>query len=354
MPFLPLSNLSHKFRWEIGLPLSGPTYEEAIECLKSKHFCGKANELGADALGTSIREAILEPFRWNHLTFQENHSNSSRGPKDSGIAAQDGVTGQPGESFHSGGTRVESNILGSNRNSINALLNHEVPTRGQQSSSVSAPFQITNGAVLDGREKRGLGSQADTDGLFKRRRTDTIRSHDSSLSQPSNGLAHGQEIAIGNLAPETTGRKVAKTVEVEKLKDPLGIHLFDGINATRMRRLEMINGWRKFTNTVRLHVPVVEGEDFTLEVWLPTSFGKSISQAIISSTKDLGNLLSDYIFEATKASNFMIKADSRGTQNFAGAVIVSFSNGDNDDSDCKVEVMLNYRVGFGILMRVFS
>ncbi|KAF7870607.1 hypothetical protein EAF04_004351 [Stromatinia cepivora] len=192
---------------------------------------------------------------------------------------------------------------------------------------------------------------------------------DSSLSQPSNGIPHGQVGAIGNPIPgdtnfsvvsqaksayqtEATGKKVAKTADVDKLEHLLGAHFLNGIYATRMRHLEKVNGWRKFTNAVRLHVPFIEGEDFALEVWLSASFGQSILQAMINSTKDLRNLLGDYIFEATKVSNWMVEAEKKGIQDFNGAIIVSFPDGD-DSSDCKMEVMLNCIVGFNLLKSVF-
>lgn len=224
---------SYNFRWETALPLDGPIYESAVKHLKSKLFCEKAEKLGADVLGTEIREAILKPFRWNLSVFKQNTSSnivySYRGPTDNGssigsrgphllntsyeypIPTQERISGQPEEAFYNHGeirTEAESSTFGTSRNSINALLNPAEPTQSQQLSPVgSSSIATSSGARLSGYEqistvgehaefgssrgeKRGLESQVEADGLAnKRGRVDTIRSHDSSFSQPSNGLA---------------------------------------------------------------------------------------------------------------------------------------------------------------------
>ncbi|ESZ89495.1 hypothetical protein SBOR_10120 [Sclerotinia borealis F-4128] len=189
-PFLlPLSVANST--WEIKLPLKGPIYTSIIEHLESKSFREKSINLGADALGAEIREAILKPFRWNLSTFKQNtHSNISKpyqGPTDTRESIGPRVpelTGQPDEVFHNneeGGIEAESSTFGSNCSSINTLLNPAEPTQSQQLSSVeSSFFAIGSGAVLSGygqdstadeytefgsnkEEKRGLESPTKTD-----------------------------------------------------------------------------------------------------------------------------------------------------------------------------------------------
>ena len=103
---------------------------------------------------------------------------------------------------------------------------------------------------------------------------------------------------------------------------------------------------------MRLHVAYREGEDFKLEVWLCSSIGKAISQAKMRSVEDLRSMLSDYLFEAMKASNWRQEEERKGMSECACAVDVSFPNAD-DSSDCKVEVMLNFMMGIRVFADIY-
>ncbi|KAF8855975.1 hypothetical protein BDZ45DRAFT_486564 [Acephala macrosclerotiorum] len=202
---------------------------------------------------------------------------------------------------------------------------------------------------------------------------------DPSLSQTSIGLIHDQGGASGEPSPEDANfsvvpqaqatrqveaseTNIAIMADVDKLETTLGGYLFKGINASRMRKGEKDGGMMTLTDTVRLHVAYQEGEDFKLEVWLCSSIGKAISQAKMRSIEDLRSMLGDYLFEAMDASNWR-KEEKRkegerkeekreGMSECTGAVDVSFPNG-NDGSDCKVEVMLNFGTGTGVLAEIY-
>jgi len=132
--------------------------------------------------------------------------------------------------------------------------------------------------------------------------------------------------------------------DVEKLDSRLGGYLFEGLGATRMRHRENQRRVTRFTDTVRLHVAHREGEDFKLEVWVALSIGKAIAQAKMKSIDDLETLLGGYLFEAMKASNWRKEEERTKLPGCTGAVNVSLPNAD-DDSDCKVEVMLSFEAG---------
>ena len=59
----------------MGLPLKGPLYKSAVEHLKAKNFCQVSEKLNANIFGEKIREAIVEPFRWNSSVFTLPHTS---------------------------------------------------------------------------------------------------------------------------------------------------------------------------------------------------------------------------------------------------------------------------------------
>jgi hypothetical protein len=136
--------------------------------------------------------------------------------------------------------------------------------------------------------------------------------------------------------------------EVDKLESTLGGYLFKGKDASHMRHREKDGGMMRFTNTVRLHLPYQEGEDFKLEVWLCSSIGKAISQAKMRSVEDLRSVLGDYLFEAMEASNRR-KEEKTGMSECTGAVNVSFPSGD----DSKLEVMLCFATGKDVYAKIY-
>ncbi|KAJ8062300.1 hypothetical protein OCU04_008846 [Sclerotinia nivalis] len=242
-PFLlPLSVADNT--WETKLPLKGPIYTSTVEHLESKSFREKSKELGADALGAEIREAILQPFRWNLSTFTQNtHSSSYRDSTDTG-----GSTGLRGE----GGTEAGPSTFRSNCNSIDTLLNPVEPTQGQQLSSIeNSSFQITSETVLNEcshdvivGELSGIGSKGKRRDLepqievqdlsSKRRRIDLSSSPDSSIPRPSSGTTYNRQ--GGTIETPTPGNTNIGPAHVHKLESVLASCLFKDVDATHIKR----------------------------------------------------------------------------------------------------------------------
>lgn len=61
-----------QLRWEYELPLTGPSYEKAAQHLVDIGICEESHRIGANVLGTEIREFIIQPFRWNISSAQIN------------------------------------------------------------------------------------------------------------------------------------------------------------------------------------------------------------------------------------------------------------------------------------------
>jgi hypothetical protein len=63
-------------------------------------------------------------------------------------------------------------------------------------------------------------------------------------------------------------------------------------------------------------------------------------------------MLSDYLFRAIKASNQRKEEERKEMLDYTVAIDVSFPNGDND-SDCKVEVMLNFEISINVYANIY-
>ncbi|KFY46794.1 hypothetical protein V494_00326 [Pseudogymnoascus sp. VKM F-4513 (FW-928)] len=62
----PLSDTT----WENAHSLCGSAYDQAVKHLIDLKICELSRKLGADALGTRIRAAAINPFRWSVETFR--------------------------------------------------------------------------------------------------------------------------------------------------------------------------------------------------------------------------------------------------------------------------------------------
>lgn len=202
------------------------------------------------------------------------------------------------------------------------------------------PSSENRGSIATAEDLAGVNAQAENISIL-----------DSSDLQPPGAPISDQQGTTKVTGSKAQGpRQVAGSVEtaimadVEKLDSRLGGYLFEGLGATRMRHRENQRRVTRFTDTVRLHVAHREGEDFKLEVWVALSIGKAIAQAKMKSIDDLETLLGGYLFEAMKASNWRKEEERTKLPGCTGAVNVSLPNAD-DDSDCKVEVMLSFEAG---------
>ncbi|KFY17979.1 hypothetical protein V492_00229 [Pseudogymnoascus sp. VKM F-4246] len=77
--------------WEDAHSLCGSAYDQAVQHLIDLKICELSTELGADNLGTHIRAAAINPFRWSVETFRVAkplHSKSAAGGPGSFPEAQ--------------------------------------------------------------------------------------------------------------------------------------------------------------------------------------------------------------------------------------------------------------------------
>ncbi|KAF7867281.1 hypothetical protein EAF04_005364 [Stromatinia cepivora] len=66
--------------WEDYLPIKGPSHDETVALLESADIKQKSESVHAGRLGTSIREGLLEPFKW-HCSVSasiDQHTRSKR------------------------------------------------------------------------------------------------------------------------------------------------------------------------------------------------------------------------------------------------------------------------------------
>ncbi|TEY73426.1 hypothetical protein BOTCAL_0078g00190 [Botryotinia calthae] len=267
------------------------------------------DQLGADNLNDQAPDSALGQFR-------QDVPLSLPAPSLSITVPEPTLTGHPATSH-------------SNHISINTLLN--------MADCVAEP---TQGRQIDDE----LHSSLSLNG--------TTHNQGGTIEEPTQESAKLGVVsrATGTHQTEAIAPNVAKMAMVDKLQRTFGDHLFTGTDTSRIRRQEKKKRCLSYTDTVRLHNPF-PGMDYKLEFWLCTSVGKTISQAVISSSKNLRNILGEYIFEAMKTSNTRMEQEKKGQGEFTGAVDVLFLDG--DDSDCKMEVMLNYEKGSDILKEVF-
>ncbi|PVH95540.1 hypothetical protein DM02DRAFT_617833 [Periconia macrospinosa] len=174
----------------------------------------------------------------------------------------------------------------------------------------------------------------------------------STSVQEENAIEAGSELAEAshrqNAGQAEDGIEmawVAVMAEMTKIKSVLGSYLFTGIKSSHMRHGE--GEATRLTNTVHLHLPYGPWQDYKLDIWLPSYFGISISQAAKRSAKELEAMLGDFLFKAMNDSNRMM-----GKSAPTGAINVSYPSQDDGD-DCKVEVMLEFQAGGYVYKEIY-
>ncbi|KAM0145975.1 hypothetical protein ACHAQE_010979, partial [Botrytis cinerea] len=70
--------ISIGLNWENYLPIKGAAHEEIIAILKSADIKQKSESIHAGMLGRKIRQGLLEPFKWHHLTSTCPEAASNR------------------------------------------------------------------------------------------------------------------------------------------------------------------------------------------------------------------------------------------------------------------------------------
>lgn len=141
---------------------------------------------------------------------------------------------------------------------------------------------------------------------------------------------------------------IAMMAKMEKLEPVLGHFLFSGLVLSDTRRQE--NRPATYTDAVRLHFAPEQGEDFILEIWLYSWFGRAIEALNQRSVMDLKTVLGDCIFDAMEASNERKKETGLTVNTNAVKVYFACSEG---SGDCKLKVLLGFTEGYEIYPRSF-
>lgn len=136
---------------------------------------------------------------------------------------------------------------------------------------------------------------------------------------------------------------VVEVAEWVKVKGFLQSFISSGVQSSITRNRE---GSARLTATVRLRLPLQEGEDVLLEVLLHTSFGECIAEVSKRSLEELRVMLGDYLFTAMNSSNMRKKED---TMVSTKAVNVR----EDCSGDSKLGVMLNFDMGLSIWESAF-
>lgn len=101
---------------------------------------------------------------------------------------------------------------------------------------------------------------------------------------------------------------------------------------------------QRFTKAARLRLPLQEGDDIILEVWLHPSFGQCISVANELNVEELRGLLGENLFMAMKASKRRKEEELAKKETLTSAVkVLPDSSGDR-----KLEVTISFDSGVRI------
>ncbi|OAL42572.1 hypothetical protein IQ07DRAFT_340578 [Pyrenochaeta sp. DS3sAY3a] len=143
-----------------------------------------------------------------------------------------------------------------------------------------------------------------------------------------------------NVRNERSSAKVAILADLDRMKNYIGDYLHRGVRESRMRDGEK----RKLTSALRLGLAYDSGEDFILELWICSLYGRSIEDRMstMNSIEDWKDILGDYLYVAMKNSRSRKIEEEKGIQR-TNAVRLSSPNGKNYDS--KVEVMMSFDQG---------
>ncbi|KAK4069495.1 hypothetical protein Purlil1_13698 [Purpureocillium lilacinum] len=179
----------------------------------------------------------------------------------------------------------------------------------------------------------------------KRRRYDPKTQRKMSLGPKTAEVATHSQPAMNR----NSGVLVATMANVEKLGRILGNLLYTGMMASRLRREEMDGRIITLTDCFRLHMASRSGEDFKAEIWLSSSTGSDITDAMDDPVR-LRNVLGDYIFEAMRASSWRRRM-VRMPATF-NSVDVSYPHGNH--GDCKLEVRLNFEAGHYLYVEAYD
>lgn len=133
--------------------------------------------------------------------------------------------------------------------------------------------------------------------------------------------------------------------KVAILKKSLKHFISTGIRLGHTRRKEERQQLRqRFTKATRLRLPLQEGDDIILEVWLHPSFGQCISIANKLNIEELRGLLGENLFMAMKASKRRKEEELAKKETLTSAVKVLPDSSGNR----KLKVTISFNSGIRI------
>ncbi|APA08976.1 hypothetical protein sscle_04g037460 [Sclerotinia sclerotiorum 1980 UF-70] len=347
--------------WEGWLPLEGPHFEIVMEHLKEKDTIpmGKLYEKIAERINSSIQNlvpnsrSILSPKRKSdHHLNGTNKRNKNLTTMNFVYDKGDGVKAQPNAAD------FPNHIA-----NFADQIHYPVIDQFQDEAAVTLPASSISCVLktkLNG-EDYSVESTLEKQWPSTKDTCSSISGIDSNPFQLSKGISDNRESVIfgpiysmkHNIDErQTYDAKEGKYPEMDKLKYYLGTRLLEGIDESRIRKKEKAGSILRFSKTVSLFVPIIEGKDFTLKVTLSKSFGKTVLQ-VINVAQDLHKLLGAFIFKAMNDSKTMFQAKREGIPGFKSAVTVSFEDDDHHESDCEVAITLNYLLAYEIFVHVF-
>ena len=150
----------------------------------------------------------------------------------------------------------------------------------------------------------------------------------------------------------------ASVARLDNLPNILPHYLLECMETSLIRRLEEMGGIMpplRLTSAVGLYLGAKIDRDFKLEISVGSTSGKVISQSLaeLGSVEDLRSLLGERLFDGMKSSNHRKEEEERGILACTGTVRVFPLSGVDSNSDCMLEVMLDYNTGLGIWHDVF-
>ncbi|RSL43496.1 hypothetical protein CEP54_015069 [Fusarium duplospermum] len=148
-------------------------------------------------------------------------------------------------------------------------------------------------------------------------------------------------------------KRIAVPADMNKVLPLLRRFIFVGNKLSHKRRAELRGGVLRngLSDTVRLHLHPMSGEDCMLEVRVCRSIGQEISMAAEASIEDMVDMFGNYLFDCMEASHCRQQEKSAGVVGTTNAVRVVPC--DDDTPDMLLEMKVEFETATEIYEDVF-
>ncbi|KAK8145439.1 hypothetical protein G3M48_004446 [Beauveria asiatica] len=137
----------------------------------------------------------------------------------------------------------------------------------------------------------------------------------------------------------------AVMVSLERAPSVLQSFLFAGLISSKKRLLETTSSC---TLAMAMYLAAAEGKDYRLELWLCSSMGDILSNALNNPTPSLRYLLGDMIFDAIESSQVML--EERQKERVCGTDALQLTR---DGEDYKISISLGFEKGMMMYFSLF-